>query len=72
LQPFGMVAKPTQADSPSLTATWSGNAGDPGWQGFWRSSEGRSTREIRCCIKRYIARELYRTLTRAMTAPATA
>jgi transposase len=33
-----------------------------------RTAQGRTTREIRRCLKRYIARELYRTLTRAMTA----
>jgi transposase len=33
-----------------------------------RIAQGRSTREIRRCIKRYIARELYRALTTAMTA----
>ena len=33
-----------------------------------RSAQGKSSREIRRCIKRYIARELYRTLTQAMTA----
>jgi len=40
-----------------------------------RTAEGKSPREIRRCIKRYIARELYRTLTRAMppqTVPITA
>ncbi len=36
-----------------------------------RTAEGRSPREIRRCLKRYIARELYRTLTRSMTSPAT-
>jgi len=38
-----------------------------------RSGEGKSTREIRRCLKRYIARELYRTLTATMTltAPST-
>ncbi len=34
-----------------------------------RTAEGRTSREIRRCLKRYIARELYRTLTRAMTTP---
>lgn len=34
-----------------------------------RTAEGLSSREIRRCLKRYIARELYRTLTRSMTAP---
>jgi transposase len=33
-----------------------------------RTAEGKSTREIRRIIKRYITRELYRTLTAAMTA----
>lgn len=32
-----------------------------------RTAEGKSTREIRCCLKRYIARELYRTLTTTMS-----
>lgn len=32
-----------------------------------RTAEGKSPREIRRCLKRYIARELYRTLTQAMT-----
>jgi transposase len=32
-----------------------------------RRAEGKSDREIRRCIKRYIARQLYRTLTAAMT-----
>jgi transposase len=32
-----------------------------------RSAEGKSTREIRRCLKRYIARELHRALTAAMT-----
>ena len=31
-----------------------------------RTAEGKTTREIRRCLKRYIARELYRTLTAAM------
>ena len=31
-----------------------------------RSAEGKTTREIRRCLKRYIARELYRTLTASM------
>jgi hypothetical protein len=34
-------------------------------QARW-SAEGKSTREIRRCIKRYVARQLYRTLTAAM------
>ena len=32
-----------------------------------RTAEGKTTREIRRCLKRYIARELYRTLATAMT-----
>jgi hypothetical protein len=32
-----------------------------------RTAEGKTTREIRRCLKRYIARELYRTLTATMT-----
>jgi transposase len=32
-----------------------------------RRAEGKSKREIRRCLKRYIARQLYRTLTAAMT-----
>jgi transposase len=32
-----------------------------------RRAEGKSDREIRRCIKRYTARQLYRTLTAAMT-----
>jgi transposase len=32
-----------------------------------RTAQGKSQREIRRCLKRYIARELYRTLTAAMT-----
>ena len=35
-----------------------------------RTAQGKTTREIRRCLKRYIARELYRTLTTAMTVPA--
>jgi len=31
-----------------------------------RTAEGKSAREIRRCLKRYIARELYRQLTRSM------
>jgi len=34
-----------------------------------RTAEGKTTREIRRCLKRYIARELYRQLTRAMKPP---
>jgi transposase len=36
-----------------------------------RTAEGKTPREIRRCLKRYIARELYRTLTTAMTTPQT-
>jgi transposase len=35
-----------------------------------RTAEGKTTREIRRCLKRYIARELYRHLTRTMNLPA--
>ena len=34
-----------------------------------RTAEGKTTREIRRCLKRYITRELYRTLTQAMNSP---
>jgi len=34
-----------------------------------RTAEGKTTREIRRCLKRYIARELYRQLTRTMHPP---
>src|SRR5580704_5976077 len=34
-----------------------------------RTAEGKTTREIRRCLKRYIARELYRQLTRTMNPP---
>jgi transposase len=34
-----------------------------------RTAEGKTTREIRRCLKRYIARELYRQLTRTMNFP---
>jgi transposase len=34
-----------------------------------RTAEGKTTREIRRCLKRYIARELYRQLTRAWNLP---
>ena len=37
-----------------------------------RTAQGKTTREIRRCFKRYIARELYRQLTHSMTTPATA
>lgn len=32
-----------------------------------RTAQGKSSREIRRCLKRYITRQLYRTLTDAMT-----
>jgi transposase len=35
-----------------------------------RTAEGKSAREIRRCLKRYIARELYRQLTQSMKQPA--
>jgi transposase len=35
-----------------------------------RTAEGKTTREIRRCLKRYIARELYRQLNRSMNLPA--
>jgi hypothetical protein len=35
-----------------------------------RTAEGKTPREIRRCLKRYIARELYRQLTRSMDLPA--
>ena len=31
-----------------------------------RTAEGKTTREIRRCLKRYIARELYRQLNQSM------
>jgi transposase len=34
-----------------------------------RTAEGKTTREIRRCLKRYIARELYRQLTQSMKLP---
>jgi transposase len=34
-----------------------------------RRAEGKTTREIRRCLKRYIARQIYRALTTAMTPP---
>ena len=37
-----------------------------------RTAEGKSRREIRRCLKRYIARELYRALTATMATPQTA
>jgi transposase len=46
---------------------------DPATQAYLtrRRAQGKSDREIRRCLKRYIARQLYRTLTTAMTpAPA--
>jgi len=36
-----------------------------------RNAEGKTPRQIRRCVKRYIARELYRALTQAMTTPNT-
>jgi transposase len=35
-----------------------------------RTAEGKNPKEIRRCLKRYIARQLYRTLSTAMTPPA--
>jgi hypothetical protein len=35
-----------------------------------RTAEGETTREIRRCLKRYIARERSRQLTRSMNLPA--
>ena len=35
-----------------------------------RTAQGKTPREIRRCLKRYIARELYRQLTQSMTPPA--
>jgi transposase len=35
-----------------------------------RTAENKSPREIRRCLKRYIARQLYRSLTTALTATA--
>jgi transposase len=34
-----------------------------------RTAEGKTPREIRRCLKRYIARELYRQLTQSMSLP---
>jgi Transposase IS116/IS110/IS902 family len=34
-----------------------------------RTAEGKTTREIRRCLKRYIAREIYRQLNQTMTPP---
>jgi hypothetical protein len=34
-----------------------------------RTAEGKNPREIRRCLKRYIARQLYRTLARASVEP---
>ena len=34
------------------------------------TAEGKTPREIRRCLKRYITRELYRSLTATMTTPA--
>ena len=36
-----------------------------------RRSEGKTDKEIRRCLKRYIARELHHTLTKIMTEPHT-
>ena len=36
-----------------------------------RTAEGKTMREIRRCLKRYITRELYRTLTASLTTTAT-
>jgi len=36
-----------------------------------RTAEGKTPREIRRCLKRYIARQLYRILTVSMTSTAT-
>jgi transposase len=46
---------------------------DPATQAYLarRRTEGKSDREIRRCLKRYIARQLFRALTAAMT-PTTA
>jgi len=46
---------------------------DPATQAYLarRRKQGKSDREIRRCLKRYIARQLFRTLTAAMT-PTTA
>jgi transposase len=45
---------------------------DPGTRAYVarRTADGRTSREIRRCLKRYIARELYRHLTVAMRQPA--
>ncbi|GAA5129352.1 hypothetical protein [Pseudonocardia adelaidensis] len=37
------------------------------WQPAGRTAEGKTIPEIRRCPKRYVARELYRTLTATMT-----
>jgi Transposase IS116/IS110/IS902 family len=44
---------------------------DPKTQAYTlrRCAEGKTDREIRRCLKRYIARQLYRSLTTAMTPP---
>ena len=36
-----------------------------------RTAEGKNPKEIRRCLKRYIARQLYRTLTATMATPTT-
>ncbi len=41
-------------------------AGSPHHELVRRRAEGKSDREIRRCIKRYIARQLYRALTAAL------
>jgi transposase len=47
--------------------------GDPRTRAYAarRTTQGKTPRDIRRCLKRYIARELYRTLTNTMTTPAT-
>jgi transposase len=42
---------------------------DPATQAYLarRRAEGKSDREIRRCLKRYITRQLFRALTKAMT-----
>jgi hypothetical protein len=35
-----------------------------------RTAEGKTAREIRCCLKRYIGRELYQQLNQSMNLPA--
>jgi transposase len=52
-------------------ARWSGCAAAPRTRAYVarRTAEGKTAREIRRCLKRYIARELYRHLTRSMNPP---